>query len=411
MRQHLRTHLAASVRSMFTLPNTSRYQVLRRAAVEAARRNNAALWFVEPDRSNVFVNSDGSGGNPAPGAVVGLLLPPDPVPATELFSGGDASVLGTWANSNGSVTLESGEFRLDTTAAFGGSSRIINTVPGRLYKCTATYRSGLGGPCRVILRTEGPDTITNQVQLPDHSNATPQTHTRYIRATTNQLWVRLTSMVNAGGDVAYFDNISVQEVPYYLWRDATSTKPIITQPGVTDPNRVGLRFDGVDDYLGTPVSPINIAPGSSYTLIMAGQAGAAVAAGARMGISDGRGLGLNGNGATQQAETLHGGAARYGFPTTWPASARRVVSATFNGATQSLIQRQSGSQVFSGVVAPTSEATQQMFMGVRWRLANGFQEYWSGDIFLACAASGVMPLEDIQAIERFAGLIGGATVA
>lgn len=38
----------------------------------------------------------------------------------------------------------------------------------------------------------------------------------------------------------------------------------------------------------------------------------------------------------------------------------------------------------------------------------GAMEFWSGSIFLACAAPGVMPLADIRAIEQFAAFIGDA---
>lgn len=411
MRQHLRTHLAASVRSMFTLPNTTRYQVMRQAAIDAARRHGAALWFVEQDRSNVFVNVDGSGGRSGPGGMVGLLLPPGASRGPELFAGGDGSALGTWDLSGPTVvSLVDGEFRIVTGSNFGGASRIIPTTIGRWYEVTATYRSATGNPANIFLRPGGKDTTTDQVQFPSTVGTAPLTHTGYIRATTTSMAVRLTSLLNGFPDTAFFDNISVREIQGFVLANATnSLKPTLAVAGSSYPNRIGLRFDGVDDRLVSVTSPLSSTPGAGYTLIMAGQLGNLM--GPRMGVSDGRALGMNGNGTNAFGEVLHGGAARYPFtPVGWPLNARRVVTGRWSGPGGTLLLRQSGSLVSAEtgtVAAATTLNPDGMYVGSR----NSTQEFWQGDIFLACASSAIMPLEDIQAIERFAGLIGGATVA
>lgn len=382
------------------------YTTLRAAALEAAARNSAALWFVEQDLNNVFTNSDGGGGTPAVNGAVGLVLPPGRAPGAELFAAGDASALGTWANTGGTITLDNGEFRLNTSGAFGGSSRVIPTVVGRWYECTATYRSGLGNGCNVFLRPGGADVTTDQVQFPTNTSTAPLTTTRYIRATGTRVWVRLTSLFNGGGDVCYFDNVSFREVGgAVLESPTTSQKPTLVRPGVSDPNRIGFRFDGLDDRLRCTVSPLSSTAGSPYTLILAGQCNTLT--GPRLAVSDGRGLGMDGNGTAALASVLHGGTARHSFASSWPLNARRVVSATYRRTPDTLVMRQSGNQVSTQEVAPASSVTPEMFVGSR----SGAQEFWLGDIFLACAAPNVMPTADIQAVERFAGFIGGAAVA
>lgn len=409
MRKPIRPPVRRAVFAATASRRADEYASLRAAALDAATRNNAAIWFVEQDLSNVFTNSDGGGGTPAVNGAIGLVLPPGRTPGAELFTGGDASTLGTWQNTNGAITLDNGEFRLNTSGAYGGASRVISTVAGRWYECTATYRSGLGNGCNVFLRPGGADVTTDQVQFPTNTSSTPLTATRYIRATGTQMWVRLTSLLNGGGDVCYFDNVSFREVGgLVLESPTTSQKPTLVRPGASDPNRIGFRFDGSDDRLRSITSPLSATPGDAYTLILGAQGPSTVAGAPRMGVSDGRGLGLNGNGTTQAAESLHGGSTRWGFGVNWPASARRVISATFNPAGGIIVQRQSGNQVnTSSGVAATATIQTDLYVGAR----SGTAEFWQGDIFLACAAPRVMPTVDIQAIERFAGFIGGATVA
>lgn len=380
------------------------YSQLRMVALEAAARNNAAIWFVERDLTNIFTNSDGGGGTPATGGLVGLVLPPGRTPGAELFAGGDGSALGTWQNSNGTVTLNNGEFRLDTSAAFGGSSRVISTVAGRWYECTATYRSGLGNGCNVFLRPGGADTTTDQIQFPSNTSSTPVTATRYIRATGTQMWLRLTSLLNAGGDVCYFDNLSFREVGgFVLESPTTSQKPITAQP--PGANDLGLRFDGSDDRLRSITSPLSATAGNPYTLIFAGRLGtASIPAGPRIAVSDGRGLGVNGNGTAASAESSHGGTNRTPFPGTWELNARRVATATYRRAPDTLTQRFDGAQVSSTAVAPSTIVTPDFYVGAR----SGTNEFWQGDIFLACAAPSVIPTADIRDIERFGAFLAGA---
>lgn len=384
------------------------YSILRQAALEAATRNNAAIWFVEQDRSNIFANSDGSGGTPTNGGVIGLVLPNRNLRGPELFAGGDGSSLGTWTTTGATVTLDNGEFRINTSGAFGGVSRVITTVVGRWYECRATYRNGTADAATIFLRPNGADTATDQVQFPNNTTGANVTHTRYIRATTTQMFIRFTSLRNAGSDVCYFDNLSFREVEGSpLESPTTGQKPTLVQPGGATPNRIGFHFDGVDDRLRAFRTPLSTSPGDPYTLIFSGQSSSVIAGGGRMAVSDGRALGLNGNGTSQQAESLHGGAARYAFPAAWPANGRRVLAATWSGgAGGTLIQRQGGTQVasLSGTVAQTTIVTSDAYVGAR----SGAVEFWSGDIFLACAAPGVMPLADIRAIEQFAAFIGDA---
>lgn len=408
----MRTPIRPPVRQAVFAATASRradeYASLRAAALDAAARNSAAIWFVEQDLTNIFTNSDGGGGTPAVNGAIGLVLPPGRTPGAELFTGGDASTLGTWQNTGGAITLDNGEFRLNTSGAFGGASRVISTVAGRWYECTATYRSGLGNGCNVFLRPGGADVTTDQVQLPTNTSSTPLTATRYIRATGTQMWVRLTSLLNGGGDVCYFDNVSFREVGgRVLESPTTSQKPTLVRPGASNPNRIGFRFDGSDDRLRSITSPLSATAGDPFTLVFSGQNN--TLAGPRTAIGDGRGLGMNGNSTAASAETLHGGSARYGFPVGWPLNARRVVSSTWSGPAGTLVQRQSGNQVFSatGTITAASVVTTDLYVGARY----GAAEFWLGDIFLVCAAPGVMSTVDIQAIERFAGFIGGAAVA
>lgn len=394
---------AALVRPLGRRVLADEYAALRAAALDAAARNNASIWFVEQDLTNIFTNSDG-GGTPAVNGVIGLVLPPGRTPGAELFTGGDASTLGTWQNTGGVITLDNGEFRLNTSGAYGGASRVISTVAGRWYECTATYRSGLGNGCNIFLRPGGADVTTDQVQFPTNTSSTPLTVTRYIRATGTQMWVRLTSLLNGGGDVCYFDNLSFREVGgHVLESPTTSQKPTLVRPGATAPNRIGFRFDGADDRLRSARTPLSAEVGDPYTLIFSGQLG--ILTGPRMAVSDGRGLGMNGDGAAAAAETLHGGTTRWGFGQQWPLNARRVVTATYRRTPNTITQRVGGTQTNSAEINPTSALNPDGFF-VGSRRTDG--EFWQGDIFLACAAPGVMPLTDIRAIEQFAAFIGDA---
>lgn len=380
------------------------YTTLRQAALDAAARNNAAIWFVEQDRSNIFANSDGSGGTPTSGEVIGLVLPNRGTRGPERFVGGDGSSLGTWTTTGATVALDNGEFRINTSEAFGGVSRVIPTVIGRWYECRATYRNGTVDAVTIFLRPNGADVTTEQVQFPNNATGANVTHTRYIRATTTQMFIRLTSLRNGGGDVGYFDNLSFREVEGFpLESPTTGQKPTLIQPGGATPNRIGFRFDGSDDRLRSPRSPLSATPGDPYTFIFSGQLGSLT--GPRAAVSDGRGLGMNGDGAFAVAETLHGGTTRWGFGQQWPLNARRVVTATYRRTPDTITQRVGGTQVNTAEINPTSALNSAgIFVGSRRTDA----EFWQGDIFLACAAPCVMPLADIRAIEQFAAFIGDA---
>lgn len=395
----MRRPVRAPVRRSWTSPLTPRfsdaYSSIRQAAIDAATRNSAALWFVERDLSNVFVNADGGGGTPGANGPIGLLLPAVGR-GTELFVDGDASALGTWTLTGGTVTLSEGAFRLQTSGAFGGVSRVIPTTVGAWYEFRASYRSGLGNNCTVFLRPNGADNTADQVQLPSTNSTTSMiTVTRYFRATTANVFIRLTSLLNGAGDVAFFDDLSFREIQGFPLESATtSQKPMLVQAASGAP---AIRFDGTDDRLRSIRSPLSSTAGNAYTLIMAGSP---TSAGVRMAVCDGRGIGMG----TTQWEVLHGGVARHASSVAFAQSVPRVFSATYRRTPDVLTMFMDGGQVFQAEVAPPSQVTPEAFVGAR----SSTGEFWVGDVFLGCMAQGVMPAADRVSIERFGALLSGA---
>lgn len=372
------------------------YVTLRQAAIEAATRNNAAIWFVEQDRSNIFANSDGSGGTPTSGGVIGLVLPNRGTRGSELFAGGDGSSLGTWTTTGATVTLDNGEFRINTSAAFGGVSRVITTVVGRWYECRATYRNGTADAATIFLRPNGADSTTDQVQFPSNATGANVTNTRYFRATTTQVFIRLTSLRNGSGDVCYFDNLSFREVEGFTLDSATtSQKPSLVQ-GAS--GNLAFRFDGTDDRLRTVRSPLSATAGDPYTLVLAASPSLS---GVRMGVSDGRGIGL---GSTQW-EILHGGTARHATGVPYAQNVPRVFSAVYRRTPDTLTAFIGGAQVFQADVAPTTSTTPEAFLGAR----SGTAEFFGGDVFLAFMAPSAISAADRRAVEQFGALLSGAS--
>ncbi len=205
--------------------------------------------------------------------------------ATELVSNGTfATDTTSWVASGTTLSVLSGRMKVEATAAGGhkAADQTFTTVSGKWYEIAAEVEPGVGGKALVHIASGASDAV-----LEDVSGAGSITYVRKaFLAISNSYSVTLrpgdSGAYGAIGDTAFFDNVSVREIPNIntatMFQDSGGTTPVTAtgQPvgKILDKSGRGnhatqatsaarpvlqqdaggkyyLAFDGVDDVLGT----------------------------------------------------------------------------------------------------------------------------------------------------------------
>lgn len=384
------------------------YATLRQAAFDAANANNAVLWYVEPDLSNVYADHARSLYE-APlvnGSLVGLLFSMQES-AIQVPSGAISS--GTWTTTGANAVVADGKITINSStgewanASLSGSN--VGLLNDAVYEVTITVESVFGNGIRADIGSIAGARITG-----------PGVWRAYYRVDNPNIGLGISRHGGVGGGVV--TDVQVRRVSRCGVGNATSAnKPSL----ILDGGRPRLRFNGTTTHLfsrvGSPLgassfndasSGTGVRFGDPYTLIAVASRPNVGQNGPRQALCDGRGIGAHDS--AWAWSSIHGGVSRWATSAI-PADEPRVYGATWSVQNNSLLRQfVGGSQVstISPAVAPTALNTTatdggRMFLGSRRNNA----EFWQGDIFLACAAPSTLPDDARRAIERFGAFLAG----
>jgi len=192
------------------------YQRMELAAREAARRNNAALWYVGSD-PNGWVYEDSTGTTAATGTdPVGLLLDRSYVAGesygSNIVTNGDFSNGTTSWTATGGATqaVVSGELVVTNTAG-GGTEQVVqdvfsSIVAGKTYKVTITGRKGTSSSFQIGIEGNSVSYYFSGAL----TNTVAETRSFTFTAEAGQT-VCIVKLRVLGIGTSIFDNISVQE--------------------------------------------------------------------------------------------------------------------------------------------------------------------------------------------------------
>jgi len=225
-------------------------------------------WYDPSDLSTLYQDSAGTTPVTALGSPLGLMLDKSKglVMGPERVTNGlfDSGTTG-WAVSGAGITLSavSGEFSIASTGAGGAYTSLATTV-GKTYRLTGVGRSLAGMSIVALIQTESPGGgPLGGAQYIDSEAATPFEFVFTATATNHIVYLRSSAAGNA-----YWDNISVRELPGNHARQPTATARPTLQAG----NKID--FDGVDDKLtttfpdlGTNVTIARSLPGTGASIL------------------------------------------------------------------------------------------------------------------------------------------------
>lgn len=188
------------------------YNRLEKAAIAAARRNDAMLLYVPDNPSNVLQFS--AGYTPSlVGSPVGRLmdmqygaptLGPELLPATKFtddFSG--------WASVLGTVSVVGGRLRTARGVATGGRAAApISCIPGRTYRIAVDRYLGGVSSAGFVVAISPTSTVGNI--LSNYGPTGPYSAT--FIATQSSHWIALDTGTGSEGQYCEYDNVSVREV-------------------------------------------------------------------------------------------------------------------------------------------------------------------------------------------------------
>jgi len=362
------------------------YEQFEAAAKEAARRNGAALWYVGSDPDG-WVYEDSTGTTPATGTdPVGLLLDRSygASNSTTVFTN-DFSVPAEW--SAGANWAVSGGVASKTAAGIGQINSVATPlITGKTYKITATYTSVSGTSFNVLVGGGSYNNLT----------ITAGTTTRSIISVCSG-----TGFVGfQSGDNYSVDNVVAQEVLGYSALQATAAnKPTLE---LQANGYYGMRFDGVNDFLGFDGTRI---VNSEYTVITAGayQDSAATTKSILGGSNNIANTNLLfGTNASRPAFS------QWGNDLFGPATYVDNTPAVFSGVLSA-----TGKTIFSGGVSIATDAVATKLSSYpNASIGQGAQTValpMNGCVWLVAVAPVAMLSADRIAIERFAALLSGAT--
>lgn len=200
--------MARAVGRAFSSP----YSRLERAAIAAARRNDAMLLYVPDNPSNVLQFSAGYTPSTV-GTPIGRLLDmqygaptlgPELLPATKFtddFSG--------WASVLGTVSVVGGRLRTARGVATGGRAAApISCIPGRTYRIAVDRYLGGVSSAGFVVAISPTSTVGNI--LSNYGSTGPYSAT--FIATQSSHWIALDTGTGSEGQYCEYDNVSVREV-------------------------------------------------------------------------------------------------------------------------------------------------------------------------------------------------------
>lgn len=191
---------------------SSTYARLEKAAIAAARRNDAMLLYVPDNPSNVLQFSAGYTPSTV-GTPIGRLLDmqygaptlgPELLPATKFtddFSG--------WASVLGTVSVVGGRLRTARGVATGGRAAApISCIPGRTYRIAVDRYLGGVSSAGFVVAISPTSTVGNI--LSNYGSTGPYSAT--FIATQSSHWIALDTGTGSEGQYCEYDNVSVREV-------------------------------------------------------------------------------------------------------------------------------------------------------------------------------------------------------
>lgn len=190
----------------------STYARLEKAAIAAARRNDAMLLYVPDNPSNVLQFSAGYTPSTV-GTPIGRMLDmqygaptlgPELLPATKFtddFSG--------WASVLGTVSVVGGRLRTARGVATGGRAAApISCIPGRTYRIAVDRYLGGVSSAGFVVAISPTSTVGNI--LSNYGSTGPYSAT--FIATQSSHWIALDTGTGSEGQYCEYDNVSVREV-------------------------------------------------------------------------------------------------------------------------------------------------------------------------------------------------------
>jgi hypothetical protein len=193
--------------------------MLERAAIAAARRNGAALWYLGRDLSSVFGDANGTTA-PALSGLAGLLLDRSyglagAVGPELAANGGFTSDYSGWAaitGNTGAVVATSGALQVTRTGQYVGVQQQIAVQAGRTYRLSfqSSRASGSGVP---VLRLRS-DADTVGVVLAEVVGSMTGSMIEYsgTYAAASSATLYLQVAISNADAVCSFDNVSVREI-------------------------------------------------------------------------------------------------------------------------------------------------------------------------------------------------------
>lgn len=196
---------------------TKSYTAIEAAAIAAARRNDAMLFYVQDSRANVLSNSDAAYAIPTVGQAVGKWLDSQYGIASigpELVTNGNFNTgIDGWTQTQGAISWNSGVLR--TSKVAGVSGRAIAPITcevGATYRIMVD-RSTAGGlsSAGVVVAISAFSTAGGI--LSDYGGGTTwSTMDRTFIATQTTHWIYLAGGTGTDGQYAEFDNVSVKKI-------------------------------------------------------------------------------------------------------------------------------------------------------------------------------------------------------
>ena len=197
-------------------------------------------WYDPSDLTTLFQDAAGTTPVTAVEQPVGLMLDKSKglVLGPELVTNGDFSngTTGWTASAASTIAAVNGEIEVTATSTSGQSSNqtISNFVIGRMYRVTATFRAAatntVAKSARFAIVNPG---VSYVLQQEVTANGVSRTINLVFTApaTTLNLSLEVASISAWGaiGDKAYFDNISVRELPgNHLTQSTTTARPVLS---------------------------------------------------------------------------------------------------------------------------------------------------------------------------------------
>lgn len=191
------------------------YDRLERAAVAAARRNNAMLLYVPDAPGAALQFALGAYAIAPAGSPVGRLLDMQygaPKLGPELVANGNFETGAGWTTIFGAATVVSGRMRLTRVDGSTGArtSAPISCIPGRTYRLSVD-RSVAGGTTSAGAVIATTFNSTNGNALSNYGTSSGVLEITFVATQANH-WVILDAGSGTAGQYSEFDSVSVREV-------------------------------------------------------------------------------------------------------------------------------------------------------------------------------------------------------